>query len=116
VWESIYLARLIVRALRAAPDHQTCVIPLKEFQSWTAGWLDRGVRDRAGLGRDHRSFGGVAARCAAVASRMAMTRSPSVSRIYGCEGAAMATDTVKWFDQSVSSRLTQSRPLRRCPS
>lgn len=64
-----------------------------------AGWLGRGVRDRAGLGCDHRSFGGVAARCAAVASRMAMTRSPWVSRIYGCEGAAMATDTVKWFQR-----------------
>lgn len=82
----------------------------------TAGWLGRGVRDRAGLGRDHRSFGGVAARCAAVMSRMAMTRSPWVSRIYGCEGAAMATDTIKWFNESASSRLTQSRPLRQCPS
>ena len=71
---------------------------------------------RAGLGCDHRSFGGVTARCGAVASRMAMTRSPWVSRIYGCEGAAMATGTVKWFNESASSRLTHSRPLRQRPS
>jgi hypothetical protein len=74
-------------------------------------------RSRPGwLGRDHRSFGGVAARCAAVTSRMAMTRSPWVSRFYECEGAAMATDTIKWFNESASSRLAQSRPLRQCPS
>lgn len=52
---------------------------------WAASAL--GVRDRAGLGRAHRSFGGVSVRCAAVASRMAMTRSPWVSRDLWARGS-----------------------------
>ena len=98
----------------ARPPNQR--IGFKESQAWTAAWLGRGVRDRAGLSRDHRSFGGVAARCAVVASRLAMTRSPWVSQIVGASGAAMATGTVKWFNESASSRLTPSHPLRQCPS